>query len=1043
MRKEWTLSPIRRLFFIYFLAAFFVFLLFPDNFYLLPWSGVDGSWAVAIHLAKKFHLEFGRDFVYTYGPLAFLRIRFPIAMSKWVLLLWDTYYLYILFTGFSLFMRQHFRPGPLLFLCCVVFIGQGWEVEKWYLMLLYFFLISFLNQPDRLVYLFHAAVLALLCFYIKVNSGLIDIGILVMVITYAVATKKLSRKTYVLFVASFAATLVLSARLLHTDLLHYLVSSWYLLRDYEDVMYLPLLGKLGESAPWLAAIFFFVLISCYIFVVIKAFSGRYRPEKGDAAITYLLVAAGVFLWYKNGFVRADGGHIFQFFDMAGPLTLFLYVYTPDMLGRKVVAVFCWALLFIAVLSLTILPESPFPGRMEKLVTLRLFSAKAGNIAGYFRGIGEFDRERARIDSFSSGLNAFKNAVGDHTTDIIPTEVSLIYTNGLRYAPRPVIQSYVAYDKYLDLINYNDYLSPRAPDYVFFTLEGTNDRFAWFDESRIKLALLARYQPVTMIGDQLLLKKQDPSRQMIPLREDTVDAEMDRDIPIGKGPGLQFTRILVDRNWWGKLRTFIYQPPELNMDLTLEDGEIRHLRLLKPELEDGIILNKYVNSTQEFRLFLLSDGRINPNVRSVRIVASGVGGYRPKVTMINTWYAFEEKSPVRQLQDSLGLSQLTNNGSPLKTIHQLPSTAAGDPIRYGLEYYHDHAGLIRIAGWAIHEKRDNTNDIIKVMARSGDSVYELPVEKYGTLAFPYELTSRNDLGSAGFLSLFARTQLPPGNYQLGLAIYHGPGDTGSIRYIDKYFDVPAPYLLQRTGRPGDLRPGDIRSNIDTVFIADGKLTIKGWAILPAAAAKTVTNLIFQNDTAVYRVNTMLQRRLDIVGAFRDAGFEYSGFTTSLSTTGGPKGVFRVGIEKLSPDGRTRSIAFTLTEVKLGYPDSYIPVVLDSLPPAADNPGNIDRLQDTYDVATIAGWVMGDTLHARHDLLRIVLQSGHTSYAAAVDRSDRPDVAARFRNKDLQDCGFSVRITKAGLPKGRYRIGIILQQPGKGASVTFFNQYIEKQ
>lgn len=788
MLNKWTPSPKEVRFLVYILAGFFVLLLFPAYFYTLPVGGIDGSWEVAIHLAIKYHLKFGEDFIYTYGPLAVLRLRYPVVLSKYVYLLSDAYFLYVLFIGFSGFIRQHFRPGPVLFLLFSILIGQRWEMETWYQYLLLLFLIGYIAQPAKKVYLVHAAILALLTFYIKVNSGLINVGLFLMVILYALLVKKMSWKTYAVLMASFIAALFLSAWMLRTDLPKYILSTVHLLQDYEDAMYMPLSPILAKKAPLCAAAFLLVWFACYGFVLLKAATGRRLLSQLDTAVTYLLVAAGMFIWYKNGFVRADA-HVFQFFEMAAPLVLFLYAFTPPDLGKRVVTVFCWTLLGIDAISLMILPDSAFPGEMRSVVNFKMIAAKVGNIGAYFTGFRDYDRAKAGSDSLDDRPNVFRDKVGGHTTDIIPIEIALLYSNGLRYAPRPVAQSYVPYDKYLDNLNYERYLSPQAPDYVFFTLDGTAERSEWMDEGKLKLALLARYRPEGMVTDQLLLRKEETPRTMVKIKEDTIRTVMGKDIPIENGPGMLFSRFFVQYDWRGRFRSLVYQPPVLSLAYTLKDGEVHYYRVLKPLLEDGMVLNKNVNSTSEFQLYLLSDGQLNEDVRSVRLEPATQHGFRPSITMINTWYAFDGKSTGWRREDSLELQRLTDGNIPLKPMNQPAPATCSDSIRYSLDYVSNHAGLIRIAGWAIREQYDNRDNIVRVLAKSAAGTYSLPTRRSDVLGIPYELSSRKDLDSSGFLSIVSTEQLPPGNYRIGLAIDHRNSDSSCVRYTDRYFDVP--------------------------------------------------------------------------------------------------------------------------------------------------------------------------------------------------------------------------------------------------------------
>ncbi len=57
----------------------FVMVTFPPCFYPMG-SGLDASWAVGLNEASNRHLVYGRDIVFTYGPLGF--ILFPLELGS-------------------------------------------------------------------------------------------------------------------------------------------------------------------------------------------------------------------------------------------------------------------------------------------------------------------------------------------------------------------------------------------------------------------------------------------------------------------------------------------------------------------------------------------------------------------------------------------------------------------------------------------------------------------------------------------------------------------------------------------------------------------------------------------------------------------------------------------------------------------------------------------------------------------------------------------------------------------------------------------------
>ncbi|HLZ86589.1 MAG TPA: hypothetical protein VKQ52_05100, partial [Puia sp.] len=266
---------------------------------------------------------------------------------------------------------------------------------------------------------------------------------------------------------------------------------------------------------------------------------------------------------------------------------------------------------------------------------------------------------ARSERMQERPNVYKDIIGDHTADVIPFEVSTIYFNGIRYSPRPPIQSYAAYNRYLDSLGYAKYMSASAPDFVLFSSASIDGRCAWTDEARVKLALLDRYRLARMVDGQVVLEKRTAPRGMIKVREEVQEARMNEDIPVKKGEGIEFTQFYVQYNLKGTLRSLFYHSPPINIRFTLENGETRTYKAVKPILADGIILNKFIDDADDFRLLFLSDGRMNADVRSVRIEIGNHGGFRPEIKMVNSWFVLPEKDTRERMADSVKMTEILN------------------------------------------------------------------------------------------------------------------------------------------------------------------------------------------------------------------------------------------------------------------------------------------------------------------------------------------------------------------------------------------------
>lgn len=80
---------------LYFLLSLIAsYLIFPSNLYnfLYPlqesenhvWMSLDPSWQLTLNYAYLNNMEWGKDFVFTFGPLGFLSTKFLWGVNKWL-----------------------------------------------------------------------------------------------------------------------------------------------------------------------------------------------------------------------------------------------------------------------------------------------------------------------------------------------------------------------------------------------------------------------------------------------------------------------------------------------------------------------------------------------------------------------------------------------------------------------------------------------------------------------------------------------------------------------------------------------------------------------------------------------------------------------------------------------------------------------------------------------------------------------------------------------------------------------------------------------
>jgi hypothetical protein len=506
-----------------FFLLLFLFILWPPLFYNQPVPGLDTSWNIAIHLAYKYHLVFGKDFVFTYGPLGILETRLPISINIWVYLFFDLYFMVTFVMVVRSIFREHFGVGSIIFLYVCFALATYKFQDQWYFLFFLYFLFSFLKKGG-LVAICQAAILSVICFYFKVSLGVTAIFLFLAGTGYALIYRKMLLRNFIILIGSYLVGIVLLAGLLHVNLKGYLTTSLQLINDYNDAMYSPV-GS--EYYIFLIAALLVLLFAGYWLIVhgIAWLGKREWRTSPDEIFIYAIVTLGLFVSFKSAFVRSDA-HMHMFFKGAGPFVALFYLFSSGKQSRIIAAVACWVVLAISGWVLNELPASYLP--LNRLANFSIFRFKLDEVRNYFHGIGSYADAVRRSDSLDAVNNPYKAIIGNSTVDIVPVEISKIYFNGLHYDPRPVVQSYAAYNESLDNLNSRKYGSADAPEYILFTISSIDDRQPYFDESRTKLAILQHYDVVGRIADDLLLRKRKTGNYLQALpQKDTVEISMGR------------------------------------------------------------------------------------------------------------------------------------------------------------------------------------------------------------------------------------------------------------------------------------------------------------------------------------------------------------------------------------------------------------------------------------------------------------------------------------------------------------------------------------
>ena len=491
-------------------------------------TGIDPSWGVGLHMATHLRLVFGRDIVFTFGPLGFLvapSMAFPAqgVLSYGVRIPLCASVAWLVTSRLRRVFRERLSSVPSALLAVLLTPPIAWAIAGPLSFGGEIIVIPLLvagalglegilrgTPPPRIVThagLGFAAAAALLTKF--------DVGLVAVALALLFAAASTSPST--------AESTSDRLRRVRNTIIGWAVGVivlWMLAR--QPLGALPIwLGRsfdvtTGFSAamPWAyhpTWTTWAALIGTSS-VIATIWFARVVRRPGFFGAAYVVVFLGTTL--AQSFRRYDPGHVLRFAALL-VLTVLLFATWRTL----VVSTGVMVVLVVAVLSLTQAgPAFPAFGHVRTevpfvhpsggwRVTLRTLTFAVSP----YRRAGRLKREHDRLGPLI-GMPENVRAVADaKTVHIEPWETSAAWIFGWKWKPLPVFQSYSAYTSALDNLNATALASTRrAPQVVVAQSVAIDGRVPRFESPNTQLTLLCWYRPAASGGGWTAFERRNRS-----------------------------------------------------------------------------------------------------------------------------------------------------------------------------------------------------------------------------------------------------------------------------------------------------------------------------------------------------------------------------------------------------------------------------------------------------------------------------------------------------------------------------------------------------
>lgn len=559
---------------------------------LFPVLELDSSWRQAIGRFFFEGLQFGKDVVFTYGPLGF-------SMGKtywgdhWSVLIWWHAIQSVVFTAVIFWHAKQLKGYSRIFFFGFFFLfGLSYQdsIHQTIIAFAGLALVRNSDRPWRWTSLFWQVLLVILSL-VKFTNMLVAFFLVLLAGAHALYRSRhwQSLRTPLIFVGLFLIGWRLCGQHIG-NLPAYFHSSWEISQGYLDAMGLaPNSGQLNHA---LATV---VLICAYFALNILTAPDRIKT------IALSLGAFGyLYVNWKHGFIRADGHQIGYYYAALSVIVSSPLLLADGLKFLRLKQTLLFAAGFICLLGMEkILPGlvRGALGNAQNTINLNVAFARGET---YTREIYEGKFEAARNAAM---LRKVSETVGDSTIDVLGFEQAVALFNDFNYTPRPVFQGYSAYTPYLAGLNRDFYASDRAPEYALFKLQTLDGRLSTMDDPHVLRLLVQRYRYLfSEQGFALWQRKPGPFNpadyEPAPIREGTYRLGESVDLADLAGQNL-WVEIDYRYTLLGKLRRFLYRPVEVFLHITDHQGNTTVHRLPGPIGRTGFMLNPLIDDLLEY------------------------------------------------------------------------------------------------------------------------------------------------------------------------------------------------------------------------------------------------------------------------------------------------------------------------------------------------------------------------------------------------------------------------------------------------------------
>jgi hypothetical protein len=461
-----------------------------------PGVGLDPSWNAGLAMGVEQGLHWGKEVVFTYGPLGFLQTQLVWFTGQTVLSFLYSGLVYVLFcVGLVWALR---RRVPLVAACVAAFVAVAvlplLEMSLLSAVFACFWLLEAgpARTPRRLdAFVVAGATFAAPAALIKLSTGpLVALVLLIALVGARAGTRRIVAYLALLVAELLVLWLVTGQSL--GDVPAFVSHTIQISSGYSSAML-----RSTDVAAWKVAAASAAAMALTVALVVVAWRAPWRDGRGRWAGA-VLVALAAFAIYKEGIVRVDAGHLTVYFANAA----ILWVAVGFGVGRR------WWVPAIALLVFAVsLPLRPAgtESHLDFVANVRFAVDQAHSLVSPGRREAAMETGRQGMQGTYALTPEALAALRGHSVAVEPWEVAAAWAYDLDWRPLPIFQNYSAYTPTLDRLNAEAVEDPAGPERLLrenqqavdaeFPTADLDNRFGGWDPPEQARAVLCNFAPL--------------------------------------------------------------------------------------------------------------------------------------------------------------------------------------------------------------------------------------------------------------------------------------------------------------------------------------------------------------------------------------------------------------------------------------------------------------------------------------------------------------------------------------------------------------------